>query len=41
MTSQSRSELRPFHGHITRIEMQGSNAGLARYQLTLDPGPPF
>ncbi|MDD1622710.1 MAG: type VI secretion system Vgr family protein, partial [Methylococcaceae bacterium] len=41
MTSQSRSELRPFHGHITRIEMQGSNAGLARYRLTLEPWTAF
>ena len=37
LTATSRDELRPFHGHITSVEMSGSNGGLARYQLTIKP----
>ena len=36
-TDASRTELRPFHGYITRCKMIGANAGLARYQLTVEP----
>ncbi|MFA5170826.1 MAG: type VI secretion system Vgr family protein [Sulfuriferula sp.] len=37
LTAQSRIELRPFHGHITRFERIGSDGGLTRYQLTIEP----
>jgi type VI secretion system secreted protein VgrG len=37
LTSQSRTALRPFHGHITRIERLGANGGFARYGLTIEP----
>lgn len=30
LTAHSRTELRPFHGHINRIESVGANGGLAR-----------
>ena len=36
-TAASRTVLRPFHGHITRIVRQGANGGLARYALTIEP----
>ncbi|WP_334223831.1 type VI secretion system Vgr family protein [Thiosocius teredinicola] len=36
-TSQSRTELRPFHGHITQITRVGANAGFGRYQLKIEP----
>ncbi len=28
---------RPFHGHVTLAERQGSNGGLARYRLVMEP----
>ena len=37
LTSQSRTALRPFHGHITRAELLGSDGGLARYRLVIEP----
>ena len=37
LTAQSRSKLRPFHGHITHIETVGSNGGMARYKLIVEP----
>ena len=37
LTAQSRTELRPFHGHITRFERLGSDGGLTRYRLTIEP----
>jgi type VI secretion system secreted protein VgrG len=36
-TSFSRSEPRPFHGHVTRFERVGANGGFARYRLTIEP----
>ncbi|MBB5020319.1 uncharacterized protein involved in type VI secretion and phage assembly, partial [Chitinivorax tropicus] len=36
-TSRSRTVRRPFHGHITEVRSLGSNGGLARYQLVLEP----
>lgn len=33
--------LRPFHGHITKIAMTGSNRGFARYTLTIEPWTAF
>jgi type VI secretion system secreted protein VgrG len=32
---------RPFHGHVTRIEMSGANGGFARYELTVEPWTAF
>lgn len=37
LTVTSRDALRPFHGHITSVEMNGSNGGMARYRLTIEP----
>jgi len=36
-TSLSRSDRRPFHGHVTRFERTGANGGFARYTLTIEP----
>lgn len=41
MTSAGRDALRPFHGHVTAVELTGSNGGLARYQLTVEPWTAF
>src|SRR5690606_26817612 len=37
LTADSRTELRPFHGHVTACELLGGNGGLARYRLVLEP----
>jgi type VI secretion system secreted protein VgrG len=36
-TAQSRTDLRPFHGHVTQAELIASNGGLARYRLVIEP----
>jgi type VI secretion system secreted protein VgrG len=36
-TAVSRTELRPFHAHVTAFERLGSNGGLTRYRLTMEP----
>ena len=36
-TSQSRTALRPFHGHITDVVRLGANGGFARYRLIIEP----
>ena len=36
-TAQSRTELRPFHGHVTEAECIASNGGMARYRLVIEP----
>jgi type VI secretion system secreted protein VgrG len=36
-TDQSRDVLRPFHGHVTAAVAIGSNGGMARYRLTVQP----
>jgi len=41
LTAHSRDQLRPFHGHVTAIEMVGANGGFARYHLTLEPWTAF
>lgn len=38
---QSRTELRPFHGHIKRAEAVASNGGLARYRFIVEPYTAF
>ena len=37
LTSASRDDLRPFHGHITAVECVNADGGLARYALTIEP----
>lgn len=37
LTSHSRTELRPFHGHVTAFRLLGSDGGYARYQLVIEP----
>lgn len=37
LTTQSRTELRPFHGQITRVSRLGANGGFARYELHIEP----
>lgn len=34
-------KLRPFHGHLTQVELNGANGGMARYTLTLQPWTAF
>jgi type VI secretion system secreted protein VgrG len=34
-------QARPFHGHLTAVEMNGANGGMARYTLTLQPWTAF
>jgi type VI secretion system VgrG family protein len=41
MTVASRDQLRPFHGHVTAIDMAGANGGFARYNLTVEPWTAF
>jgi len=36
-TTQSRTDLRPFHGHVTEAECVSSNGGMARYRLVIEP----
>lgn len=40
-TTASRTEFRPFHGHVTAVERIGANGGLARYRLRLEPWQAF
>ena len=37
LTDQSRTQLRPFHGYVSAAECTGSNGGMARYRLTVQP----
>ena len=37
LTADSRTDLRPFHGHVTACELLGSNGGLSRYRLVVEP----
>ena len=37
LTADSRTDLRPFHGHVTAFKRDGSNGGLARYRLVVEP----
>lgn len=41
LTSASRDQLRPFHGHVTAVEMAGADGAMARYNLTLEPWTAF
>ncbi|NMF91362.1 type VI secretion system Vgr family protein, partial [Aromatoleum petrolei] len=37
LTAASRTEARPFHGHITHAARLGADGGFARYRLTIEP----
>ncbi len=37
LTAQSRTELRPWHGHVTGFSLLGSDGGMARYELVIEP----
>jgi len=37
LCADSRSALRPFHGYLTAVERLGSNGGLVRYRLRIEP----
>ena len=37
LPADSRTTLRPFHGHITDVALEGSDGGLARYRLVIEP----
>jgi type VI secretion system secreted protein VgrG len=37
LTSHSRTELRPFHGHVTEFRLLGSDGGYARYLIVIEP----
>jgi type VI secretion system secreted protein VgrG len=37
LTQQSATTLRPFHGHVTAFALIGSDGGLARYRLSIEP----
>jgi len=41
LTASSLDAFRPFHGHVTAMEMSGANGGFARYTLTLQPWTSF
>ncbi|NVI83519.1 type VI secretion system Vgr family protein [Janthinobacterium sp. BJB401] len=41
LTATSTDDWRPFHGHITAVELVGANGGLARYHLTVEPWTAF
>ena len=37
LTAHSRTDLRPFHGHVTAMQLMGADGGLARYRLRIEP----
>lgn len=37
LTAASRRQLRPFHGHVTRASLLGSDGGFARHGLVIEP----
>lgn len=37
LTGASRTSLRPWHGHVTQFSLLGSDGGLARYRLVVEP----
>ncbi|MBP7484423.1 MAG: phage late control D family protein, partial [Aquabacterium sp.] len=41
LTAHSTTTLRPFHGHVTRFELMGTDGGLARYRLHIEPWTAF
>jgi uncharacterized protein involved in type VI secretion and phage assembly len=41
LTATSRDDLRPFHGHFTKVAMDGANGGFARYTLSVEPWTAF
>lgn len=41
VTAAGPQALRPFHGHITAIELSASNGGMARYSVRVEPWTAF
>lgn len=41
LTASSSTVPRPFHGHISAVELAGANGGFARYTLTIEPWSMF
>jgi len=41
LTAASRQALRPFHGHVTALQLMGADGGLARYRLRIEPWTAF
>jgi type VI secretion system secreted protein VgrG len=37
LTANSRTRLRPFHGHVTSMQLMGADGGYARYRLRIEP----
>jgi type VI secretion system secreted protein VgrG len=37
LTQQSRTQLRPWHGHVTAVTLLGSDGGFARYRIVIEP----
>ena len=37
LTQLSRTQLRPWHGHVTAVTLLGSDGGFARYRLVVEP----
>ncbi|WP_284618494.1 type VI secretion system Vgr family protein [Aquabacterium humicola] len=37
LTQASRTDLRPWHGHVTDVQLLGSDGGFARYRLVVEP----
>ncbi len=37
LTANSRTQLRPFHGHVTSMQLMGADGGYARYRLRIEP----
>jgi type VI secretion system secreted protein VgrG len=37
LCDDSRTDLRPFHGHVRRFERVGSNGGMTRYRIQIEP----
>ena len=37
LTQHSRTDLRPFHGHVTAFEQLGSDGGFARFKVVIQP----
>lgn len=37
LCQESRSEMRPWHGHVVAAALMGSDGGLARYRLVVEP----
>lgn len=41
LTANGPDQLRPFHGHVSAVELSGADGGFARYRLTVEPWTAF